>query len=339
MRPLHAFRITLAILGIGLAMAVGLCLLPENAYQRWRLLDGTIHHHTRWIYERIHFDPQPVDVVFIGPSRVEAAVDAPRLSAALAARGLPSNVVNFSLPEGGRNINFAIFNELLKTKQPKLLVIGVIEKPSRFGHPAYKYLAPRGMIANPGYATNIKYLEDLAYLPFRQAKLFAAWAAPGVMGPSIDFDPDAYGGHALDTTGDIPLPDGRIKNGTHPADMQELMRGVKKLERGMHPPILPSRYADLEFGDERYYLRQIMMRARARGIRVAFLFLPYYTGPRTMQEETLYRSFGPIWNAGAFSTHAELYSDYGHLTSAGADRLSDWLVGPVAAELQPKDVR
>src|SRR4051812_47904056 len=123
MRPLHAFRKTMAILGVALATAVALCLLPENPYQRWQLLEGTIHSRARWMYERTHFDPQPVDVVFLGPSRIGAGVDAPRLGRALAARGLPSNVVNFSLPEGGRNINYVIFDELLKAKTPKLVVI------------------------------------------------------------------------------------------------------------------------------------------------------------------------------------------------------------------------
>lgn len=333
MRPLQAFRKTGAILGIGLAIAVGLCLLPENGYQRWRLLDGTIHARTRWIYERVHFDPQPIDVVFVGPSRVGAAVDAPRLSRSLSERGQPSNVVNFSLPEAGRNINLAIIAEVLKTKQPRLIVIGVTEKPSRFGHSAYKYMAPGVMIANPGYATNLNYLSDLAYLPYRQAKLFGEWLAPGVLGPPLEFDPSTYGGHALDTTGDIRLPDGRIKNGSKPAEMAELMRGVHKLERGLHPPLLPRTLADLEFGDERYYIGEIARLARARGIKVAFLFLPYYTGPSTIQEADFYRRYGPIWNAGFLSSHAELYSDYGHLTSAGADQLSDWLVTPLGKEL------
>jgi hypothetical protein len=339
MRPLHAFRKTMTILGIGLMVAVGLCLLPENSYQRWRLLDGTIHARTRWIFERIHFDPQPVDVVFIGPSRVGAAVDAPRLSQSLAARGLPANVVNFSLPEAGRNINLAILTELLKTKQPKLIVIGVTEKPSRFGHSAYKYLAPRSMVADPGYLANIRYLSDLAYLPYRQAKLFGGWLAPGLLGPSTTFDPSAYAGHALDTTGDIVLPDGRIKNGSKAADAKELMRGVHKLERGLTPPILPRDLADVEFGDERHYITEIASRAKARGIPVVFLFLPYHTGPATMQEEAFYRRFGPIWNAGFLSPHAELYSDYGHLTSAGADLLSDWLIKPLSGALRPNGAR
>ncbi|MDB5422837.1 MAG: hypothetical protein JWQ29_253 [Phenylobacterium sp.] len=336
MRPVHAFRKSLAILGAAFATAVLLSLLPEHPYQRWQLLEGTIHARSRWIYERINFDPQPLDVVFIGPSRVGAAVDAPRLGQALAARGLPSNVVNFALPEAGRNINDVIVREMLAKKQPKLIVIGVTEKPSRFGHSAFKFIAPRGMVAWPGYVSDANYLADLIYLPYRQAELFAAYVAPGVLGPSNTFDPARYRGHAIDTTGDIRLPDGTIKNGRLPADMTELERGVRKLERGTHPPILSRRYADLEFGDERHYVREICDLAHARGIRVAFLFLPYYTGASDVQEEPLYRSCGPVWNAGFLSPHAELYSDYAHLTSAGADQLTDWLVAPVSQSLQAK---
>lgn len=336
MRPLHAFRKTLAILGVALVVAVGLSLLPENTYQRWKLLADTIHARSQWIYERSHFDPQPVDVVFLGPSRIGAGVDAPRLGQALAARGLPSNVVNFSLPEAGRNINWIIFRELMQSKRPKLVVIGVMEKPSRFGHATYKFLAPRADILNPGYPADLNYFSDLVYLPYRQAELFAANLAPGVLGPTKTFDAAAYRGHTIDTTGDIVLPDGRVKHATYPATMNELMRGVTKLEAGTTPPILPRKYADLEFGDERYYIRRIVDLAHAHGVQVAFLFLPYYTGPTVLQEQDFYDRFGPTWNAGFLAEHPELYSDYGHLTSPAADELTDWLVDPVAEALQGK---
>lgn len=337
MRPIHALRKSMTILVIALGFAVGLCLLPENPYQRWQLLDGTIHARSRWIYERINFDPEPVDVVFIGPSRIGAGINAPRIGAALAARGLPSNVVNFGLPEAGRNINDVIVREMLAKKQPKLIVIGVTEKPSRFGHSAFKYIAPRGMVAWPGYATDFNYLPDLIYLPYRQAILFAGWVAPGVLGPSNSFDPATYRGHSIDTTGDIPLPDGTIKNGSQPAEYNELMRGVHKLEAGNQPPILPARYADLEFGDERHYVRDIASIARARGIRVAFLFLPYYSGTSEVQEEPLYKAFAPVWNAGFVADRADLFGDYAHLTSTGAEVVSDWLVEPISQVLASQE--
>lgn len=337
MKPLRAFRKTAAILAIALAAAVALSLIPGKPYQRWKLLDGTIHANARWMYERIHFDPTPIDVVFVGPSRVGAGVNAPLLARSLAAEGLPSNVVNFSLPEAGRNVNFLIVKELLKTKQPKLLVIGVVEKPSRRGHSTFKFLAPARMLASPGYPTDLNYLSDLIYLPYRQAELLAARVAPGVLGPTDTFDPAAYRGPTVDTTGSIELPDGTLKDGDHPATMAELMRGVHKLEAGTHPPILPRAYADLEFGDERHYIREIMALARAHHVKVAFLFLPYYTGPQEMQEHDFYAQYGPIWNAGFVANDPSLFMDYGHLTRDGAVQLTDWLVGPVTRELKASE--
>jgi hypothetical protein len=324
----------LAIFAMSLGLAVVTCLLPENPYQRWQLLDGTIHARSRWIYERIHFDPTPIDVAVVGPSRLGAGVNAPRLGAALVAMGLPGNTANFSLPETGRNINYVVVSELLEAKQPKLLVIGVIEKPSRFGHSAFKYIAPRSMIATPAYLGEINYLPDLLFLPFRQLRLFAANIAPGWFGLTKQFDPARFRGHSIDTTGNVILPDGSIKNGEEAASLAELQRGVQKLERGNHPPILSARFADLEFGDERHYIRAITALAKVRGVRVAFVALPYFSGSAAVQENELYRRYGPVWNAAFLSPHAELYGDYGHVTKHGSDIVTDWLAGRVAVEMR-----
>lgn len=335
MRPLRANRKTLAILGLALALGALACALPEDPYQRWQLLDGTIHENARWIYERSHFDPTPIDVAIVGPSRTAAGVNAPHLAELLAARGLPANVVNFAMPETGRNLNYAIVEEMLKEKRPRLLVLGVIEKPSRYGHSAYKYVAPPALMADPGYAGNLHYFPDLMYLPFRQLRLFAADLIPGGTGLAKSFDPAAYRGHVVDTTGDVVLPDGSIKQATYPAPYAELMRGVNKLRATTTPPLLPADWADVEFGDERHYIRRIAALARARHVKMAFLFLPYYTGPAELQEQAFYEQFGPVWKADFLASHAELYADYGHLTKSAAVRLTDWLADPVASQLAP----
>jgi hypothetical protein len=196
MRMLHADRAAWMLLLITFGLAVGAALLPDEPYQRWSLLDGTIQANARWIYERAHFDPTPIDVVFVGPSRMEMGVDAPLLSEELARRGLPSHVINASLPEEGRNIEDVIVREILRDKHPKLVVLGVMEKPSRFGHPAFKYVAPASMVVDPGYVTDFNYLSDLVYLPYRQLRLFVARIAPGLSGFPERFDPASYRGPA-----------------------------------------------------------------------------------------------------------------------------------------------
>lgn len=330
MLQLHARRKTFCILAIALLTAVVAALLPDDPYQRWQLLDGTIQKNVRWIYERTNFDPTPIDVVILGPSRSAADVDSLELEADLARMGIPAHVVNFSLPEAGRDVNYAIARELFKTKNPKVLVLGVIEKPSRFGHPAFKYIAPSWLVADPGYFINLNYLSNLIYLPYRQMELFLADLWPSLMGLTKTFNPETYRGSNIDTTGAQFFPD---RSGSVPAQRDELMRGVRKLEQGMKPPMLPGFLRDVEFGDERHYIREIVELARAKGTRVVFLSLPFYTGPDTIQEEPFYRQFGDIINASFLASHAEWYADYGHLTAHAASSLSNWLAPHLSKEL------
>jgi hypothetical protein len=324
---LRARRKTFQILAIAFLAAAVAAMLPDDPYQRWQLLDGTIHKNARWIYERSNFDSTPIDVAFLGPSRMQAAVIAPQLEAALGAKGIPAHVVNFSLPENGRDLHYLIARELFRTKSPKVLVIGVIEKPSRFGHPAFKYLAPSRLVADPGYFINLDYFSNLVYLPYRQMELFLADLSPSLMGLTKTFNPATYRGSSIDMR---PA----ALNHDNPMPRDELISDVDKLEKGIHPPILPASLRDVEFGDERHYIREIAELAREKGTRIVFLSLPYYTGPDDIQEEPFYRQFGDFINASFLASHAEWYGDHAHLTPHGARVLTDWLVPYIGRELR-----
>jgi hypothetical protein len=323
---LRARRKTFTILAIASLVAAVAAMLPDDPYQRWQLLDGTIHKNARWIYERSNFDSTPIDVAFLGPSRMQAAVIAPQLEAALRAKGIPADVVNFSLPENGRDLHYLIARELFRTKSPKVLVIGVIEKPSRFGHPAFKYLAPSRLVADPGYFINLDYFSNLVYLPYRQMELFLADLSPSLMGLTKTFNPATYRGSSID------MRPAALDRG-NPETRDELIGDVNKLEKGIHPPILPAALRDVEFGNERHYIREIVELAREKGTRVVFLSLPYYTGPDDIQEEPFYRQFGDVINASFLASHAEWYADHAHLTPHGARVLTDWLVPYISQEL------
>lgn len=326
-----ALRTSLAVLLVALLAAVAAALLPDNPHQRWQLLDGTIHRRARWIHDRIHHDPTPLDVVLVGPSRMGGGVSPVQLAAAM---GLPAErVANFALPETGRNLHALIVDEMFSTKRPRLLVVGVIEKPGRYGHSAYRYLAPAGRLLDPGYALNLKWPGDLAYLPYRQVKLAAARLAPAALGLAPAFDPARYPGPVLDPSGTAFLPpEKRWPGGITP--IVELERGVAKLEAGNTPPILPASLADQEFGDERLNIRRIVRAARAHGTRVVFLMLPYYTGPTTAQERALYEQAGPLLVPDFLAGDPSLYADYGHLNDRGAARLSAWLGQRLAPMLE-----
>ncbi len=183
---------------------------------------------------------------------------------------------------------------------------------------------------------DFNYFSNLIYLPYRQMRLFIANFWPASQGLPKNFDPARFAGDSVDTTGSVVLPDGSIKEGERPAPAAELDRGVRKLERGMHPPILPDQFRDVEFGEP-----SGAMSAESRPWptptepRWSSSSFPYFTGPTTVQEQAFYGKYGPVWNAGFLRNHAEWFADYGHLTRTGAYQLTDWLSGPIAKILTP----
>lgn len=328
-----------AVLTVATAVAAACTLLPDRPYMRYATLDRTIQNRVRWIYERIHFDATPIDVVVVGSSRTGAAVSSPRLEADLRALGQPLHTVNFSLPEAGRDLNWVIFDEVLRTKHPRLVVIGVVEKPSRFGHPAYKYVAPAAAVADPAYFGNLNYLTNLAYLPYRQIRLAAAALLPSLFDLPTRFDSARYAGSNDDTTVSFTAGDGTVVDRGRRVEAASLAAGVGRYEHGLHPPLLVDRWRDVEFGDDRAYVGRMVALARAHGATVAFLFLPYYTGPADIQERQFYQRFGPIVDASFVARHDEWYSDAAHLNHVGALVLTDWLAPRLAPLTKPTSTR
>ena len=166
--------VILAALGVALTLDAALLLLPENDYQRWQLVDGTLYGQLRWMYERIHFDSRPIDVAILGSSRSQLGLSAAAIEHELAEHGGRANVVNFSLMGAGRNLQWAIVDELFKAKSPKVIVLMVDDQPYPFGHAAFKYVAPTEAIVFPPTPLMHNYLYDLAYLPARSARTSSA---------------------------------------------------------------------------------------------------------------------------------------------------------------------
>ena len=326
MRRFNAGRLLGIILIIPAAMSIGTLALPTREFQRWHMLDNTIHSNLGWIYERIHYDNTPIDIAFVGASRVGAGINSVLLS-----QTLSLNVVNFSLPMAGRDSSYAIVKELLSKKTPSLIVVGITEKPSRYGHAAFKYFADTTDVVDPGHPVNLNYLSNISYLPFRQIKLFAVSAMPQLLHFRERFSVETYSGKTIDTTGDVIMPDGRVKNGTRPALPENLRLQVASYVKGVRPPILPRSLSNIEFGDERIYVKKIAELAKKSGTSVWFISIPRYEGEPEIQERQYYHRFGPVLDAQFLARNATLYSDYGHLTAQGASILTHWFARKLIA--------
>ena len=334
MTRLYPIRNSIAIFAAALTLAVLTICLPTNTYQRWQQLHDTIYDQTRWIYERCRFDPTPIDVAIIGSSRTRQAVNARQLQAELSRDNLPLNVVNFSVLSPGRGTDYAIIDLLLKYKKPKLLIVDILENPDRNVHPAYKYLASTKTIVWPTFGRGLGYFSDILFLPYREGYLFFANILPDEFKLKKRFDPQRYAGPVVDTTGTVAVAGTVNIQAEKPATLSQLRREADKFEaenayRARYPRVV----VDYVNADERRYVESITRLARARGVKIAFLFLPRFGGPGRVAYPSIYRGLGPIWNANFVAGHPAWFGDFVHLTRAGAYNVTTWLATPIAAEM------
>jgi hypothetical protein len=310
-----AFRTILAAVGVALALSAAVCLLPENDYQRWQLVDGTIYGQVRWIYERIHFDPKPIDIAILGSSRTQLGLSAAKVEQQLLSDGDPATVANLSMVAARRNLNWAIEDELFKSKTPKLIIVGVDEAPLPFGHPAFSYVAPAEAIIFPPEPLLHNYFRDLARLPARKATLLAANLFPNLFGLKKQFDPQVYASTRSDYTTDFFDEFGKLVDMVHPVARATLLAQPRVHDR---PTFMSRMLTRFNEGDDHTYLREIAREAKVHGARLMFLYLPYFDGSNEISDLPFLRQFGEVLNYGDLAQDHTIYSNWSHLNHAGA---------------------
>jgi len=129
------------------------------------------------------------------------------------------------------------------------------------------------------------------------------------------------------------LDDFVVANETSADDIEEWdslkhIRFMITLERA-----LGVKFSNEEIAEQKN-VAELVAAAQARGIKAAFVFLPYFEGPAEVQERALYESAGPLFQAHFVSRHDEWFSNVAHLNHDGAVVLSDWLAEKLAPLLK-----
>lgn len=322
------------LLTVAALVAVAL-MLPVSPYIRYQSLNDTIYSRAKWIYERIHFDPTPIDIVFIGSSRTGAAVFPSQLEPALKDRGIDAHVVNFSLPSSGFDIRDTILRETFTEKKPRLIVFSVVEAFPRDGHEAFGELATLGEVAGAPLIVNRTLPKNLLRLPMRELSLSLATLAPETNGWQGRFDPTTYEGTVTDLH-DILRSDAEIAEFATPEHKTMLTDQAKRRKWDITPPILPDSLAWIEFGVSRSYIQRIAELAKENGTEIAFLFMPFYSGPDAPMEYAWLQQFGPVWTAGFLREDPTNYKDSGHAanTPRVIGMVTDWLADNVSSVMK-----
>ncbi len=323
-----------AIVGVALVAAVGAAALPDNPYQRWQLIENTLYANATWSYERIHYDPRPIDVAILGASRSQMGLSAPAVAARLAALGTPLTVANLSVIEDGRNLEWAIADELFKAKRPRLVVLMINETVHPWGHPGFKYVAPVATVVEPRawLLHNVK--DDLPYLPYRQLLLLGASIAPGVFGLRDAFDAERYAAKPDDYSVSRLLPDGKWIDMDRDVPAADLAAEARAFAETRGESQVPASIGRVTEADDHVYVTAIARLAARHGARLIFVFLPVFDGATTIEDRAFYAALGPIADDGALAADPHLYQSFSHLNRRGALIASDRLAGVIAATVR-----
>jgi hypothetical protein len=324
MGGLKLFGVLGAALLVALILSAAVCLLPENDYQRWQMPepDGRL----RWIYERIHFDSTPIDVAIVGPSRAQLGFSAAAIEQDLAKQGKPANVVNLAMPGSGRDLQWAILEELFKAKSPKVVVLEVEEEPYPFGHFLFRYVAPGEAIAFPPSPFLHNALYNLAYLPVRKLKLFGANLFPDLFGLSKQFDPEHYAKNRTDYSTSF-IGDGKLVDMEHPVPRETLLAEPRE---PVPRTFVARALTWFNGGEDHLYVEKIAREAKAHGAQLVFVHLPMFEGPQAVGDEDFLKQFGPVLNYGDLAPHDGLFENWSHLNHAGAMKASARLANAIA---------
>jgi hypothetical protein len=316
-------------------LAAAATFLPDDPYQRYQQLQGTIYDTVRWSYERMHFDPRPIDVAIVGDSRTRLGLRASQIQARLAADGKPAEVINTSFVGDGRNSQWLYVRELFRTKRPKVIVVAIGSRPHPWGHDTFRYIAAPADVWREAAMGLYNGPKDLLFLPYRQINLFIARFAPGGLGWSRTFDRASYSSQNVDFTHSYLSPDKRWIDMDRLVPRLELEKEVREHRHAytQHSK-LPAKLRTVSDADDRVYTRMIADEARRHGAKVLFVYIPGWAEAPTIQDRAFYEKLGTIQENLDLRGQDRLYQGWAHVNSAGAVIVSDRLADRLA-ELLP----
>lgn len=312
-------------LGVALVAVFSFAIvLPHDRYYRYQAHDSGTTRKADWIYERLHFDPTPIDVALIGTSRMGGGISEGVLEAEYCrATGRRIHVANLALPETGRNLHYAIVKETARAKEPSLFIVELNEVESRKPHRSFVMLADAADVITAPAAVNLNYFSDLARLPGRQASLFlqSLTRTPAV---SPSFEPARYEGPHFDRTQKLKLLDGRVVDKSVVRSREEMDRlhaARMADEAPLH--LLPAPLSRLEYRLSRLYLRRMEETAGASGAGLAYAYLPAYRAPAPPEALLADLDVRPAFDLGGpGADDPSLWFDATHWNARGAELAS-----------------
>ena len=338
----EAARQLVVVIGTMIAALAFILALPHHRYVRYQQFADTIQFHVRWVYERIHYDRTPIDVVVVGTSSFEAGISPVELQQQLSRiTERPIHVANFALLQTGRNLHYALLKDLLSARPETSVLVLSVDEAAAASHPLFRYVADERDIVQSPLLINWSYFSDLCFIPVRKLSYFVQSAFPWAFGISNTFRSDHYLGTDLDRTLGYRDPEGTEKNGMRSAPPARLRDLAFKAQQDHSSTFrFKKRFGfEAEMTVERTFTREIVALANARGVKVVFLHIPTFEARFPIENQRFYSDQADYLEALNVSQTPSYYGDGAHLNRVGALVLTDWLAIQLAPLLTGRDTK
>lgn len=288
-----------------LPVLIILVLLPVDTRLKYTGLKDDCFNHGIWIHDRIFENPEAVDIAFLGSSKTINAINDQYITDQLQSL----KAANFGYCRLGRNMHYALFNEILQTKNIHTLVVEVREEEDRYSHPVFPFIASSRdvLLAAPFFNRDIA-TDIWTHLTYKvetcQDKLYS-------QSQDVHTDLNNFGFTCHSDTA----------SGEYLEEVKQKHSGKKKEQSDVNDFIYNT-YPSA-------YLVRISNLCTKHNIRLIFLYHPSFgTNQKMPALADTYNKYGRlIMPPDEIMDDKNNWFDENHLNCAGAEKLSDWIIG------------
>jgi hypothetical protein len=227
------------------------------------------------------------------------------------------------VPLEGRDMHGVLAQELLRARpETRLLILSLVE-PIRRSHPGFRNIGDVGPILRSPILLNYYWLENVAFLPYRNLSLFVQSIWPQAFGVRKAFDPERYAGTDFDTTKTFVLENGKVVD-------REAYGNIKAMERearltGWNDNVI-----------EQHVTSDLAQQLVRRCAGLVLVHLPVFRGSLADVDLDRNRQWAPVLlTPPTIGDRQQDFSDGGHLRRAGIDKVSRWLPSALRPYLGP----
>ncbi len=279
--------------------------LPVDKRLNYVELKDDCFYHGIWLYDRIHNNPAPVDIVFLGSSHTVNSINDTLIEKICGDTTL--HVVNMGYCRYGVNLYYAFLKELMKKKSPEIVFIEVREDENIYSHPIFPYVADPGDVFCESPFFNQDLFSD--YVSFYEYRIKLVKAQYVKM---ETVEPVRTDNHGFAASADTA--------------QESFLKGIKDKSRAKGTS-RANFFRKMEMVFPGHYLDKIATLCRNSGVKLVFLYIPQYGSPwlPPREMETYTKLGGVLIPPAEIFADSDNWFDENHLNQAGANKLSAWI--------------